>query len=101
MSSRLIHGWSASALVAGAVAVACTGTLDVLPSHSSSSAGSLSANAGSDSSLGSSGSSGTGDDSPDGAVEIPFEPVQARVYVSKVKNLLLGLPATEEEIAAV
>ena len=103
MSSRLIHGWSASALVAGSVAVACTGTLDVLPS-SSSSAGSLSANAGSDSSLGSNssgGSSGTSDDSPDGSVEIPFEPVQARVYVAKVKNLLLGLPATEEEISAV
>jgi hypothetical protein len=99
MSSRLIHGYAASALVAGAVALACTGTLDVLPSQSSSSAGSSSA-------PGSSGSFGTGsagliDDSPDAAAEIPFEPVQARVYVAKVKNLLLGLPATEEEITAV
>jgi hypothetical protein len=33
--------------------------------------------------------------------EIPFEPVPARIYVAKVKNLMLGLPATEEEIAAV
>ncbi|HKO50205.1 MAG TPA: hypothetical protein VJV79_20885 [Polyangiaceae bacterium] len=89
MSSRLIHSWAASALVAGAVAVACTGTLDVLPSNSSSS------------SSGASSSSGGMDDSPDAAVEIPFEPVHARVYVAKVKNLLLGLPATEEEIAAV
>ena len=101
MSSRLIHAWSASALVAGAVAVACTGTLDVLPTHSSSSAGS--SGTGHDSSSGNSSStSGSGsDDSPDAAVEIPFEPVQARVYVAKVKNLLLGLPATEEEISAV
>jgi hypothetical protein len=103
MSSRLIHGWAASALVAG-VAVACTGTLDVLPSQPSSSAGWSSANSGSTSAssgTSSSGSSGVPDDSPDAAVEIPFEPVQARVYVPKVKNLLLGLPATEEEIAAV
>jgi len=92
MSSRLIHGWAASALVAGAVAIACTGTLDVLPSQSS---------AGSSSSGSSSMGSGGGDDSPDAAAEIPFEPVPARVYVAKVKNLLLGLPATEEEIAAV
>jgi len=100
MSFRLIHSWSASALVAGAVAVACTGTLDVLPSHSSSHAGS--AGTGDDSSGNASSTSGSGsDDSPDAAVEIPFEPVQARVYVAKVKNLLLGLPATEEEIAAV
>jgi hypothetical protein len=92
MSSRLIHGRCASALLVGAIAVACTGTLDVLPSHSSSSAGS----SGSDP-LGSS----AGTDDPDAAVQVPFEPVQARIYVAKVKNLLLGLPATEEEIAAV
>ena len=92
MSSRLIHVWAASALVASAVAVACTGTLDVLPSQSSSSSGA---------------SSAPGDMTlPDGTgglatPEIPFEPVQARIYVSKVKNLMLGLPATEDEIAAV
>jgi hypothetical protein len=104
MSSRLIHGWSASALVAGSVAVACTGTLDSLPSHSSSTAGTQSANAGSDgfgSNGPSGGSSGAPDEGSGGNAEIPFEPVQARVYVAKVKNLLLGLPATEEEIAAV
>jgi len=76
--------------------VACTGTLDVLPSNSSSSAGTLS-NAGSDSF----GSGGSSADASGGSAEIPFEPVQARVYVAKVKNLLLGLSATEEEIAAV
>ncbi|MEI9942512.1 MAG: hypothetical protein WDO69_35305 [Pseudomonadota bacterium] len=98
MSTRPIHGWAASALVAGGVAIACTGTLDVLPSQSSSGAGSSSSP-----SSGFSGSSAAGGtaDSPDAAAEIPFEPVQARVYVAKVKNLLLGLPATEDEIAAV
>ncbi|HEY3665743.1 MAG TPA: hypothetical protein VGL19_07085, partial [Polyangiaceae bacterium] len=91
MSSRLIHVWAASALVASAVAIACTGTLDVLPSSSSSAAGSSST----------SGSSSMPDGAPDAAADVPFEPVQARVYVSKVKNLLLGLPATEDEISAV
>jgi hypothetical protein len=79
MSSRLTHASAASALVAAAVAIACTGTLDVAPSSSSPPPG------------------GT----PDAGPELPFEPVQARVYVAKVKNLMLGLPATEEEIAAV
>jgi hypothetical protein len=37
----------------------------------------------------------------DGGPELPFEAVSARVYVTKVKNLMLGLPPTEEEIAAV
>jgi len=100
MSSRLIHGWAASALVASAVAVACTGTLDVLPSQSSSSSGASSSSSGAPSSSGS-GTLPGDDDSPDAAAEVPFEPVQARVYVAKVKNLLLGLPATEEEISAV
>ena len=31
----------------------------------------------------------------------PYEPVSARIYVAKVKNLLIGQAATEEEIAAV
>ena len=46
---------------------------------------------------------GTGNDAgtTDGASAIPFEPVSARVYVAKVKNLMLGLPPPEEEIAAV
>jgi hypothetical protein len=80
MSSRLTHASAAFALVAGAVAIACTGTLDVAPSNSSPP---------------------PGGQMPDGGPELPFEPVQARVYVPKVKNLMLGLPATEEEIAAV
>jgi len=71
----------------------------VLPSSSSSSAGWASANAGSDSLGANGGSSGT--DDSDAAAEIPFEPVPARIYVAKVKNLLLGLPASEEEIGAV
>ena len=75
MWSRFKHVSAASALVAG-VAIACTGTLDV-PSNSKP--------------------GGT----QDGGPELPFEPVSARVYVPKIKNLMLGLPATEEEIAAV
>jgi hypothetical protein len=78
MSSRLTHASAASALVVAAVAIACTGTLDVAPNSSTPPGG-----------------------QPDGGPELPFEPVQARVYVAKVKNLMLGLPATEEEIAAV
>src|SRR5689334_23402773 len=79
MSSRLTHASIAAALVAGAVAIACTGTLDVASNSSPP----------------------PGGDMPDGGPEIPFEPVQARVYVPKVKNLMLGLPATEDGIAAV
>ncbi|HEX7670718.1 MAG TPA: hypothetical protein VF395_14085, partial [Polyangiaceae bacterium] len=86
MSSRLIHVWIPSALAAGAVAIACTGTLDVKPSSSSASHPS---------------STSGPTAGADGGPELPFEAVPARVYVSKVKNLMLGLPATEEEIAAV
>jgi hypothetical protein len=92
MSSRLVHTWAASALVASAVAIACTGTLDVPSSQSSSPSPS---------------SSTPTDTTPDsgapdsGATELPFEPVPARVYVAKVKDLMLGLPATEDEISAV
>jgi hypothetical protein len=32
---------------------------------------------------------------------LPFEPVAPEVYVAKVKNLLVGLPATQDEVAAV
>jgi hypothetical protein len=79
MSSRLTHVSAASALVA-AMAIACTGTLDVAPPNSSPP---------------------PGGQMPDAGPELPFESVPARVYVAKVKNLMLGLPATEEEIAAV
>jgi hypothetical protein len=87
MSSRLIHGWAATALVTSAVAIACHGRLDV-PSPQSSSAGSSS-------------SSGGSSADTDAGAQIPFEPVSARIYVGKVKNLMLGLPATEDEIAMV
>ena len=99
MSSRLIHVWAASALVSSAVAIACTGTLDVTPSSSPTASG------GTATQTPGGGASGTDMTTPDptagAAPEIPFEAVPARVYVSKVKNLMLGLPATEEEIAAV
>src|SRR5688500_18710677 len=80
MSSRLTHASAAFALVVGAVAFACTGTLDVATPNSSPP---------------------PGGQMPDGGPEGPFDAVQARVYVAKVTNLMLGLPATEEEIAAV
>ncbi|HMJ53282.1 MAG TPA: hypothetical protein VK540_14445 [Polyangiaceae bacterium] len=83
MTSRLTHASAAFALFAGAVAIACTGTLDVATPNSSPPPG------------------GETPDAGPGGPELPFESVQARVYVAKVKNLMLGLPATEEEIAAV
>ncbi len=87
MSPRLIHTWALSALVAGAVAVACTGRLDVQPPTSSTGTGAT--------------SSTGGTDGADGGAQVPFEPVSPRIYVAKVKNLMLGLPATEDEISAV
>lgn len=36
-----------------------------------------------------------------GGEQFPYEPISARIYVSKVKYLLVGQAATEEEIAAV
>lgn len=99
MSSRFVHTWAASAVVAGAVAVACTGTLDVPGASSNAGSSSSPANAG-NSPVGTGGNDGTGANGGS-APEIPFEPVDPRVYVAKVKNLMLGLPATEEEIAAV
>lgn len=46
---------------------------------------------------------GTGGDAgaPDGDAILPFEAVPPHVYVSKVKNLLTGMPVTDEEIQAV
>ena len=99
MSLTLKRTWAGAGLAAAGIAAACTGSLDVTldPGQSpalSSSAGSSSAGS---ASAGSSGSSTMPVEMP----QVPFEPVTARIYVSKVKNLLLGLPATEEEIAAV
>lgn len=90
---RLKHSFTAIALSSGAVALACTGSLDV---ETKGATGSHSASAGSS---GSAGSSATVPEEPE--PQFPFEPVPARIYVAKVKNLMLGLPATEEEIAAV
>ncbi len=85
MSPRFVHAFPVS-LVAGAVAVAvaCTGTLDVAPASGTGGASSM----------------GTGGDTSVGG-QVPFEAVPARIYVAKVKNLMLGLPATDEEIAQV
>jgi len=41
----------------------------------------------------------TGDPGPGSGV--PFEPVTAQVYVPKVKNIMTGLAATDQEVAAV
>lgn len=43
---------------------------------------------------------GGGDDGDDDT-GVPFEPVTAQVYVPKVKNLMTGLAATDQEVAAV
>jgi hypothetical protein len=90
MSSKPMPGWAVAVVFTGAVAAACTGSLDVSTATSKSSQ----AGAGGSSTDVTAGSGGT-------VPEIPFEPVSARIYVPKVKNLLLGLPATEDEIAAV
>ena len=74
MASRFRHACVVSALVS--VSIGCHGKLNVAPTGND--AGTL---------------------DPPGA--IPFEPVSARIYVAKVKNLMLGLPPAEEEIAAV
>jgi hypothetical protein len=90
---RLKHSFAALALGSGAVALACTGSLDVKTKGSS---------AGPSATAGSSGSAGSSTTPPEEQMpQVPFEPVPARIYVAKVKNLMLGLPATEEEIAAV
>jgi hypothetical protein len=44
---------------------------------------------------------GDDDDVEDPEEEIPFEPDRPAVYVAKVKNLLVGLPPTDAEVAAV
>ncbi len=42
-----------------------------------------------------------GDAALDAAVSIPFEPDPPRVYVAKVKNILVGTAPTDDEVAAV
>jgi hypothetical protein len=77
MTLRLGHAWVVSVLLSGAIALGCKGKLDV------GTPGGLDGGA------------------TDGTSGIPFEPVPARIYVAKVKNLMLGLPPAEEEISAV
>jgi hypothetical protein len=95
MTSTLKRVGIGAGVAAAVVAAACTGSLDVTldPGQSSSS--------GSSSSMAGSSTAGSSTDMPTDMPQIPFEPVTARIYVPKVKNLMLGLPATEEEIAAV
>jgi len=64
-----------SALLTSTIAIGCKGKLDLASSSPGTDGGTIDA--------------------------APFEPVSARIYVAKVKNLMLGLPATEDEIAAV
>jgi hypothetical protein len=93
MLSTPERAWIGTGVAAAIVVVACSGSLDVKTDAAPSAAGTSSSTAG---------SGGTSpSDMPVDMPQIPFEPVSARIYVPKVKNLLLGLPATEEEIAAV
>ena len=85
MSSRLRHLCAVSALVVVGVAAGCKGKLDVSPVSTMPPAD----------------GGATDDAAAEAPPELPFEPVPARVYVGKVKNLMLGLPPTEAEIAAV
>jgi len=88
MSSWLRHARAVSALIAVAIPIGCKGKLDVAPM---------------DSAVPLPDGSATDDAIPgdDATPELPFEPVPARIYVAKVKNLMLGLPPTEAEIATV
>jgi hypothetical protein len=89
---RLKRSVALAALGGSAVALACTGSLDVHTKADPASPSSV---------AGSSGSAGSSTMPEEQMPQVPFEPVPARIYVAKVKNLMLGLPATEEEIAAV
>lgn len=98
MASGRKRSWTGYALGGAAIALACTGSLDVKP-RKDRDATNPDATAGASALAGSSGSTGVG-----GSVDMPqypFEEVPARVYVAKVKNLLLGLPVTDEEVSAV
>jgi hypothetical protein len=101
MQVRLKRSFLSVTLGSGVVAFACTGSLDVTtkPDSGSAATAAVAAVAGSQA-MGNAGTTSGGTTS-EPMPQIPFEPVSARIYVPKVKNLLLGLPATEEEIAAV
>ena len=83
MSSRLEYLAAVAIVAAGAAASGCNGKLNV-----ASSDGAMMPTT-------------TTDPPPDAGAAVPFEPVPASLYVAKVKNLMLGLPASDEEIAAV
>jgi hypothetical protein len=82
------------------LAAACSGSLDV-PDPNGSDPTSSSGSGSSGGATASGGSAGTSTTPEEMTPEIPFEPVSVRTYVAKVKNLMLGLPPTEEDIAAV
>ena len=98
MPSTLKRAWAGAGVAAAVVVAACSGSLDVTTDPGRAASGSPSVS-GAGSSSG--GSAGSAVDMTAQTPQIPFEPVTARIYVPKVKNLMLGLPATEEEIAAV
>src|SRR6478752_5848498 len=107
MKVRFKRSLAALAFGSSAVALSCTGSLDVKTkadassASSTSSAGTTGAGSGSGASS-NGGSAGSLSTTPDEPVPVfPFEAVPARIYVAKVKNLMLGLPATDDEIAAV
>lgn len=83
MSSRL-EAVAVTMLIAVAVAAGCDGKLNVASKPSTMTP-----------------PPSTDPTNPDAGGAIPFEPVPASLYVAKVKNLMLGLPAADDEIAAV
>src|SRR3569832_408160 len=87
MSSRLLTSLAVAVLAAGGAASGCNGKLNVASSNPTTMPPSTDPTA----------DAGT----PDAVTAIPFEAVPASLYVAKVKNLMLGLPATDDEIAAV
>jgi len=84
MSSRFKSLAALAILLTGVAASACNGKLNVASSTPDGST-----------------SDGAPGSTPDAGPAIPFEPVPATLYVAKVKNLMLGLPATDDELAAV
>ena len=87
-TSRLLGASAVLALTAGA----CIGKIG--PNGATEAGGTGGANAAT--------GSGSGGDGGGPYVEkYPYERISARIYVAKVKNLLIGQAATEEEIAAV
>ena len=89
MSSRLQSSFAVAVLAAGVAASGCNGKLNVASSKPSTTMPPPSTDPTPDAGA------------PDAVATIPFEAVPASVYVAKVKNLMLGLPPTDDEITAV